>query len=80
MLFRSRKMEKRGNRVGVIGNLARAVMEEGHRRACSSHQWVLNEKRLLQSTDLASINLEPSGGSSELIDRVERALLDQTAS
>lgn len=78
----ARKMQKRGNQVGVIGNLARAVMEEGHRRVCSSHQWVLNEKRLLESTDLAAITLEPSGGMSELIDRVERALMgsDQTAS
>lgn len=43
---------RRHNEVGALGNLARAAMEEGHRRMCSRREWVLNEKHLLGDSGL----------------------------
>ena len=46
----------RGNAVGAIGNVARAVTEEAHRRMCADRRWVLNEKRLLDEAGLGSMS------------------------
>lgn len=42
----------RGNAVGVLGQLARAVLEEAHARRCEARRWALNEKRLLDGCAL----------------------------
>lgn len=48
----------RVNRVGVLGNLTRAVFEEAHRRMCERRQWVLNEKRLVDLAGLSAVDGE----------------------
>lgn len=48
----------RGNLVGTLGNLSRAVTEEAHRRLCERRQWVLNEKRLLTAAELSDLQVE----------------------
>jgi hypothetical protein len=45
----------RSNAVGAIGHAARAVMEEGHAILCERGEWVCNEKRLIESAGLASV-------------------------
>ena len=55
----ARSHADRGNAVGALGNTARAVFEEAHRRMCADRRWVLNEKRLLVDAGL--------GGVSELL-------------
>jgi len=46
---------RRRNEVGALGNLARAAMEEGHRRMCAKREWVLNEKHLLGRAGLDDV-------------------------
>lgn len=46
----------RGNVAGVAGQAAAAVMEEAHAISCERSQWVCNEKRLLESAGLSSVN------------------------
>jgi hypothetical protein len=48
----ARMHAKRGNRIGAIGQAAKAVMEEGHAILSERGQWVCNEKRLI---DLAGL-------------------------
>jgi hypothetical protein len=58
----------RGNLIGATGQAAKAVMEEGHAILCERGQWVCNEKRLVESADLAGVQalfgqvpFEPAG-------------------
>lgn len=46
---------RRGDVLATWGNIARACLEEAHRRLCVRHEWVLNEKRLLAKAGLAHI-------------------------
>jgi hypothetical protein len=68
---------RRGNLVGATGQAAKAVMEEAHAILCERGQWVLNEKRLLETAGLAglhalfgqvpsSLPASPGGSSSSL--------------
>lgn len=67
----------RGNRVGVLGNLSRAVFEEAHRRMCERRRWVLNEKRLVDSAGLSAVDQEFAhvADLDDLITRVTAHLL-----
>jgi hypothetical protein len=73
----------RGNAVGTLGQAARAVFEEAHARACAHRRWVLNEKRLLDGTDLdeASVLLARSRADdprqlSALVERLRGVLAE----
>lgn len=52
----ARMHAKRGNVAGVAGQAAAAVMEEAHAISCERGQWVCNEKRLIETTGLSSLN------------------------
>ena len=63
----ARKHAKRGNRIGAIGQVSKAIMEEGHAVLSERGQWVCNEKRLIELADLSGVHdlfehvpLEPS--------------------
>jgi hypothetical protein len=45
----------RGDVAGVIGQAAKAAMEEAHALLCQRAQWVLNEKRLIERAGLAGL-------------------------
>lgn len=45
----------RGNHVGAVGQVAKAVMEEAHAVMCERSEWVCNEKRLIDSAGLGSV-------------------------
>lgn len=49
----ARMHAKRGNRIGALGQAAKAVMEEGHAILGERGQWVCNEKRLIDAAGLA---------------------------
>ena len=51
----ARALAERGNRIGAIGQAAKAVMEEGHAILCERGQWICNEKRLIESAGLAGV-------------------------
>jgi hypothetical protein len=74
-LEQARMRERRGDVVGTLGQLARAVIEEAHARACEQRRWVSNEKRIVRDFGLDHVNaLFASSWSSGVVDRVERAL------
>ena len=49
----ARMHARRGNLVGVIGQTAKAVMEEAHAIMCERSEWVCNLKRLIEAAGLA---------------------------
>ena len=51
----ARMHARRGDATATIGNLARAAMEEAHRRMADGRRWVLNEKRLLAKAGLHAL-------------------------
>ena len=51
----ARMYARRGDATATIGNLARAAMEEAHRRMAARRRWVLNEKRLLGEVGLTEL-------------------------
>lgn len=72
----ARMHARRGDALATVGNLARAAMEEAHRRQCVGHRWVLNEKRLLAAAGLADVAIEPRRGidSVAMVDELAAAL------
>jgi hypothetical protein len=52
----ARMHARRGNVAGVAGQAAAAVMEEAHAISCERAEWVCNEKRLIETTELCSMN------------------------
>lgn len=66
----------RGSRIGTLGNLTRAVIEEAHRRMCARRAWVLNEKRLVAAAGLTTVESEfvSTLDLDDLIARVEAAV------
>jgi hypothetical protein len=52
----ARMHARRGNLAGATGQAAKAVMEEAHAIVCERGQWVLNEKRLIQSAGLDRVH------------------------
>lgn len=61
----ARMHARRGDVFATIGNLARASMEEAHRRMALRQHWVLNEKRLLSTTGLDQLPILGSDAGSE---------------
>ena len=53
----ARMHARRGNRAGAAGQAAAAIMEEAHAIVCERGQWVCNEKRLLDTAGLGSLDL-----------------------
>ena len=51
----ARKHAQRSNVVGVVGQAAKAVMEEAHAILCERGQWVSNEKRLIDRARLSHV-------------------------
>ena len=73
----ARMHARRGDVLATIGNLARAAMEEAHRRMALRQQWVLNEKRLLATTGLDQLPiLGPDAGSEAVVNDFAAALTD----
>lgn len=52
----ARMYARRGNVAGVAGQVAAAVIEEAHAISCERSEWVCNEKRLLETAGLSSLN------------------------
>lgn len=52
----ARMHARRGHLVGATGQAAKAVIEEAHAILCERGQWVLNEKRLLETAGLARLH------------------------
>jgi hypothetical protein len=71
---------RRGERIGAIGQVAKAVMEEGHAILSARGEWVCNEKRLIGSAGLGDVqrlvDYLPHDGSDLLswVDLVAHAL------
>jgi hypothetical protein len=61
----ARAHARRGNRIGAIGQAAKAVIEEAHAVLAARGQWVCNEKRMIDLAGLADahrlFDLVPSG-------------------
>ena len=73
----ARMHARRGDVFATIGNLARASMEEAHRRMALRQQWVLNEKRLLATAGLVELPiLGPDAGSEAFVNDFAAALTD----
>jgi hypothetical protein len=71
----ARMHARRANRVGAIGQAAKAVMEEGHARLCERGQWVCNEKRLIDAAGLVAMQSlfeHPPQEPSLLVEWVDR--------
>jgi hypothetical protein len=52
----ARMHARRGDVAGATGQAAAAVMAEAHAILCERSQWVCNEKRLIETADLAGLN------------------------
>lgn len=52
----ARMHARRGNVVGAVGQAAKAVMEEAHAVVCERGVWVCNEKRMMETAGLTSVN------------------------
>ena len=52
----ARMHAKRGNLVGATGQAAKAAMEEAHAVHCERGEWVLNEKRLIETAGLGALH------------------------
>ena len=52
----ARAHARRGNRLGAIGQVSKAVMEEAHAILCERREWVCNEKRLIEAAGLADVH------------------------
>jgi len=51
----ARMHARRGNVAGMVGQAAKAVMEEAHAVMCERGRWVCNEKHLIESADLDAV-------------------------
>ena len=52
----ARVLADRGNRVGAIGQTAKAVVEEAHAVLCERGVWTCNEKRMIDQAELGSVH------------------------
>jgi hypothetical protein len=46
---------QRGNRIGAVGQAAKAMFEEAHAILCERRVWVCNEKRMIEAADLTAL-------------------------
>jgi hypothetical protein len=56
-LTHARMRAERGDVVGTMGQAAKAVMETAHAVACRRRQWIVNEKRLVERTNLMPLQV-----------------------
>lgn len=73
-LEHARSRARRGDRVGAVGQAAKAVIEEAHARLCEQRRWVLNEKRIVSRAGLDEVDLAFASVPAEpvaLVDWVE---------
>ncbi len=75
----------RGNVVGMMGNLARAVTEEAHARVCERGIWTLNEKSLITAARLGHVHAHLgdgpwSIGPTGVVDAVQASLSEHEQS
>jgi hypothetical protein len=68
----------RGTMAGVVGQAAKAAMEEAHARCCAAGIWTLNEKQLLAAAGLDGLDATfargPSDDATAWVDRVAEQL------
>jgi hypothetical protein len=55
-LIHARMRAERGDLVGTVGQVAKAVIEMAHAVACRRRMWVLNEKKLIERTGLQAFH------------------------
>jgi predicted nucleotidyltransferase len=55
-LDHARMRAARGDLAGVTGHLARAFVEVAHARLCEAHEWTVNEKDILERSELTHLN------------------------
>ena len=76
-LEQARMRAVRGDRIGMLGHAARAVLEQAHAVVCERRIWVLNEKRLVDTAGLADVQALFAAAPVDLVawvGTVERAL------
>lgn len=78
----ARMHAERGNVVGMMGNLARAVTEEAHARVCEMGRWTLNEKALVAAARLDHMHAYlvdgvARVGATGVVDAVRASLSEQ---
>lgn len=71
-LTHARRAAALGNSVVAWGQLARATVEEAHAQHCARSRWVLNEKRILEGTDLSDRAFHGLREEPDLVAAVER--------
>ena len=70
----ARKHAARGNLVGAVANVCRAIMEEAHAVMCERSIWACNEKRLIESAgldDIQTLLLRTPNTEPEMIQWIE---------
>lgn len=55
-LMHARMRAARGDVVGAVGQVAKAIVEEAHAVLCERREWVLNEKRIIERAGLAALH------------------------
>lgn len=76
-LEQARMRAARGDRIGALGQAAKAVIEHAHAVVCERRVWVLNEKRIVQTAGLADAQALFAIAPEDLVawvDAVEQAL------
>jgi hypothetical protein len=66
----ARMHAERGNVVGVVGQVAKAVIEEAHARVCAARRWVFNEKHIVELAGLGEAHAWLAGipsGAGDLV-------------
>lgn len=86
-LYHAQMHARRGNAVGTLGQVARAVFEEAHARCCAGATWVLNEKHLLTTAGLGDdvhqrfmLRAGATADLTRLVDDIRARLADGAAS
>jgi hypothetical protein len=76
-LEQARTRAARGDRIGALGQAAKAVIEHAHAVLCARRVWVLNEKRIVTLAGLDEAQALFDALPADLapwVDAVERAL------
>jgi hypothetical protein len=55
-LAQARSRAARGDVVGAVGQVARGIIEEAHAVLCGRHEWVLNEKHIIERAGLGAMH------------------------
>jgi len=74
-LAHARMRAERGDTIGTVGQVAKAVVEMAHGVACQRRMWVLNEKKLIERAGLQDLHaafVDVPRSPAELVAWVER--------